>query len=804
MRTMTPFIIIMLPVWACSVAAGAAAPPASQPSPAEQAEIQTLAGQLSDPARSAKTKLEAAGMLLSRPQAQAVEVLKGFLLRGDNRAAQVAIADAIVAHQVERQEFIEPLLSMLTGGDPSVRPAAARALARYRGYGVLDHLLGLAGNRSADSAMRVEVVAALQTVLDKKVADLLVSLLDDPDPSIRGAAADSLAGLTNIRTFGTDSLQWKLWWDANRDKDRWVWLSDLAESLARSKASLGADNAMLRDRLAKAMAEVYDATEASQRDAVVLGFLKDPLGDVRLAGLRLLDRRVAANETIPPDMRLEARLLLADGDARVRQEAAALTASLADKEALGALLDRLGAEDAPSVRQALLKALGQLRSAEALSAVLVEVHSRHDDVAAAAAEALARIASKSPLEGQQRSAAAEALVDRYRQAAGGDAGVREALLAAMGAVGDESFVPVLQEAMKDSSAKVRLAAVGSLGRVGNGESAGRLVDLVGDGDRGVRQAAIAALGSLGDKEQLQAVLRRTQPVLETDAAVRQGAWEAVAAILARCDDATVTTFADGLAGRSDAAESRVKILTVLTDRLRQAGSPQLASAQRKLAGALVAAGRGAEAATLLEEIHAALAAGGKPEAPAVWMEWVDALLAADDPNSIMVIKSQTDAELFAGAVERLVARLDHLAAQERFNVVVLLATEAMDHLAERLGDRHKASLRKAVEDGKARQLAADRLRVSKLAGQLCSSDEAERKAAADELTGMSDRAVLPLLEALRHAVAVPGADAQAEKAILEVLRKVSPRMTGYDPAAPAAGKTALIDSWMRDSQTRPR
>jgi len=352
--------------------------------------------------------------------------------------------------------------------------------------------------------------------------------------------------------------------------------------------------------------------------------------------------------------------------------------------------------------------------------------------------------------------------------------------------------------MKDPSAKVRLAAVMSLGRVGKGDSSKALLRLVSDSDRGVRQAALAALGSLGGKEQLGPILQQTLPAAETDAAVRQQAWEAVVAILARCDDQTVVGVADGLTDRGDAAEPRVKIMQMLVDRLRHAGSQQLPAAQRKLASALVKAGRPAEAAGLLGQTYTTFAATGSPDAPVVWVEWVDALLAADDPNCVTVVGSQMNAEAFAAAVAHLLARLDQLAAQDRHAAVVLLGTEAAGHLASRLNERQRAALQRAIKDAQARQLAADRLRVSRLVGQLCSTDEAVRKAAAEELQAMSDRAVLPLLEELKKAITAAEPDGQIEKAVLEVLRKVRPGMTGYDTHAPLADRVALIGAWMQD------
>ena len=95
-------------------------------------------------------------------------------------------------------------------------------------------------------------------------------------------------------------------------------------------------------------------------------------------------------------------------------------------------------EDSPAVREALLKALGQLRQGEALPAVLAEINSRYENVSAAAAAAMVRIAAKVPLDEAQRRAASEAIVLRYKAIdPSGSEGVplREALLSAMGSGG---------------------------------------------------------------------------------------------------------------------------------------------------------------------------------------------------------------------------------------------------------------------------------------------------------------------------------------------------------------------------------
>ena len=268
----------------------------------EELTLTTLTGQLTDASRSPKTRLEAAAMLLARGDAQATETLLGLLSPSDNPGAQIAIAEAIAAAPVEYPKFVDPLLAVLRQGDASVRRGrpGAGATAERRcdreahcpgprrlGRG------GAAGRRDRGPVRRP----------DKRTVEAMVGLLDDPVAAIHSAAAESLAKLTNIRAFGDDSAQWKQWWKANRDKDRSAWLVDLTDSLARAKASLEADNTRLRERLTATISDLYDATPVTQRETLLGGLLKDSLADVRLAALRLVDRRLASNEMVSPELR---------------------------------------------------------------------------------------------------------------------------------------------------------------------------------------------------------------------------------------------------------------------------------------------------------------------------------------------------------------------------------------------------------------------------------------------------------------------------------------------------------------------
>ncbi len=795
------FLVVAI-CWICTVVSCAQDSGGRRPLSADQQlELRTLTGQLTDPARSAKTRREAAALLLRCEYPQAVEALWAALSDASNRSAQIAVAQAIAARGSVRKAFVEPLMAMLTGKEPSVRAPAARALATCKDRAVAQSLIAIARDAGADHAVRLVTVSAMGHLLDKAAVDALVGLLDDRDAAIRAAAADSLTSLTNIRAFGGDPVRWKRWWAKNKDKPRTVWLADLANSLARAKSALESQNAQLRDRLAKAMQDLYAAAPQDRRDAMLLGFLKDPLLDVRLVGTTLTERKIAAGEKIGDPIRLQVRSMLADAEPPVRRAAALLTAGMGDGEALGALLGRLKGEQVPAVRQAVLTALGQLNDPKALPAVLAEVRAEDANIAAAAALALAHLAAKRTLDDEVRSQAAKTLLDRCRTADGGPGGatLREALMTAMGAVGDKTVSPALAGGLKDPVAAVRLAAVNGLAQLRDG-SADIIAPLVSDPDRGVRQAVLTALGALDGAGHLPTILARTDPAVESDAGVRRQAWEIATGILAEADAGVLASVAQLLGKRKDpaVADQRIKVLGMLVSALKKGKSLDLPGAQRRLARALLLASRPAEATPHLAGAYAQCKARKSPETPAVWREWIDAMLLAEDPAVAKALADQTDDAAFAKGMGRLSARLDELAKQERFSAITVMADEALKQLGARLTDEQKAALNKTLQAARADRLRADRQAVAKLVGELSGGDDSARKAAA-QLEAMGDRSVRPLVRELRQAVAAEKPDAAVEKAIVAVLTRIAPKLAGYDTSADKDAKLKLIDSWLKES-----
>ncbi|MGC9455796.1 MAG: HEAT repeat domain-containing protein [Phycisphaerae bacterium] len=564
--------------------------------------------------------------------------------------------------------------------------------------------------------------------------------------------------------------------------------------------TLQKENDRLRTRVAQAMGNLYAHTPDADRDAMLLELLRDALAEVRRAGLDIVETRLASNQPVPPEARDRIRELLDDADVSVRQSAASLTAQLGGDGSAEALLSRLDVEKTTQVRQALFAGLGRLGCREALPAVLAEIRQGGAATATAAASALARIAQAPPLTEEQRGRAAGTLIWRYERAGTADAPrLREALLTAMGAVGHERFVPLLTEALGDPEAAVRLAAVNSLTRLGAKQAAGNIEPLLADPDRGVRQATIAAVATLGGEQYLPAILHRTYPEVEPDAAVRQQAWDVATALLADADWEMLRMVGNHLRPRTEALDQYIRVLQMLVEEIESADAPNTArlAARRDLGEALLKAGRPAEAAPHLKEAWLTAVELGDDSTTSVRLLWIKALLASNDTAAIAAIADCDRQQAFAEAMGMLETRLDELEEQEDLTAVIRLCDEALKQLSERITAERRQALQARREQAKALRIEAERARVAGLCGQLTAAEEGVRQKARSELLDMSQRALPHMLRLLRSAVAEEPPQAESEQAILAVLREIAPELTGYDVSAPVQERLRVIDQWIK-------
>ncbi len=740
-------------------------------------------------------------LLLTRGYPQAGNILLEHLADTSDPACQVAICQAIVQSGIARREFVKPLTAMLTTKDPTVRSAAAEAMIVHKKFGGLESMIKLLVNRKTNRDVRLTIISTLQRTLEKKAVGALVSITDDPDESVRRAACRALSELTGIRTFDEDSHRWKSWWARNKHKSHEVWLVELAGNLTGRNLALRNENLELRRRLAATLKELFGTTPPAGRDAMLVEMLKDPITEVRLAGIKLARRYINRGAKPSKTLRKAIQARIDDPDSRIRPIAAVLLASTAGKDAVGVLISRLKVEKSPHVRKAIYEGLMLAgdTSKDTWNQLLSGLSKDSATVSAAAAGALVKFIEKGNLTDRQRLQLRTELVRRYHQCIGkgGDSvHLREALLGVIGALKDEKLIDIVISSLKDPAATVRLSGVRAMKKLALAKYISSVIPLVKDPDRGVRLVAIATVGALGRSTHIETVLERTNKQVEPDADVRREAWRVTMKLLKQSDLAELDRIAEKLSHRTKDRNHLIDVLKVWADKIPADEPARWIPVRLRLAEELISANRPAEAAGELALIHAAMLKTADSRADDIWLKWITAMLAADDPSAIIHIEKARNTRLFNQAVIAIRKRLLHLEASGDLAGAVRLAEATLEKLAKKLSDDEKKALTDILTRTKAKLKSVNYRKVAALLPKLTSTDNRTRQAAITELKAMGNESVPLLIEHLQRLITSQTPDPTVEKAIINALSSLAPHLKGYDIKAPLADKLKILKQWL--------
>ena len=236
----------------------------------------------------------------------------------------------------------------------------------------------------------------------------------------------------------------------------------------------------------KSAAELADRADA----AVALGKLKDD------------DEAAAAL----------GQALQKDKTRGVREAAAAALGDVNSPAAANQLVGALDIAKEPSVRAAIVQALGSFKETAELTAKLESI-ARQDPSYRARGAALQAI-------GRMKTPKALDILTTAVNGESPDGFLRNAALRGLGPLGDDKAVPLLREwAAPGKEISSRQAAIASLGRLdkSNKEITNQLVAYMDDSEFPVRIAAIFALGSRGDVSAvpaMEALLKRNDLSIE--------------------------------------------------------------------------------------------------------------------------------------------------------------------------------------------------------------------------------------------------------------------------------------------------
>ena len=258
-----------------------------------------------------------------------------------------------------------------------------------------------------------------------------------------------------------------------------------AEPVGEESTATGAAPATFsEDELAEAIIRILSA----RRDKADAGPLAEalPLRLPRVV-LYVLGEFARMGSKAQPYREQVERLLERPGES-VRVAAATALGKMGDPAAVDRLLEALANDRSALVRAAAAGAVGELRESRGGEPLVVALDDPAPEVRQAAALALAQLKW-----GAAGSALARRLeVDR-------DGQVRELAAYALGEVGGTQWVaPLAWALVKDASSRVRLNAAEALGKVGAQGALDVLIAALADPDVHVRQAVVVALGRLGD------------------------------------------------------------------------------------------------------------------------------------------------------------------------------------------------------------------------------------------------------------------------------------------------------------------
>jgi HEAT repeat protein len=373
--------------------------------------------------------------------------------------------------------------------DPQVRRDAATAL-------------GALGNRSAVRPLRrlldddedVSVAAAfsLARLQDRRVAPLLIKLLDHSHHSVREGAANALGQLGDRR------------------------------AITKLLTKLNDPTPRVRSRVAEALGDLADPQAAT----ALLGSLNDPDGFVRMQAVEALGKL--------GDLQAVDALLdqLEKGNGRESNIPDAL-ARLGDKRAVEPLLRQLRSST-PWAQARIIEALGKLGDGRAVEPLIQYLN---DETGKWRRDAVIR-----SLGNLRDARAVEPLVALLS-----DEGCRDEVAWALGKIGDRRAREPLLASLSDGEPDTRFwpAAAWALRRLDATGVYECLLAPLRSEDQRARVAAVSALGELGDPRAIDPLLNllRTDPSLDRTAALALGQLKDPRATAALSDELTAPDIA---------------------------------------------------------------------------------------------------------------------------------------------------------------------------------------------------------------------------------------------------------------------
>ena len=606
-------------------------------------------------ADSESTRRSQAEELLQTGWSPALDTLAELLGTSGDGAAAGIVAKAIASVGRDHPErldsrLVEPLLRLVSEVDPAVAAAATAALSNFRNREVIERLGRMTADTRLPLRVRLSAIDGLAPNIDLRPAIAqLVPLLSAPEADITERALAALAPASRTN-FGRNVDEWRRWWAEKAGMDDASWLRDRVDLLSQRNRDLQAQLEQTRhehearyNTLAKRLSDVLRMNlrltpQQAEKDALLVGWLRDPLVDLRLAAVALLAEQIYDQQKPADTVRAALRERYADPSVQVRRQALELVGALSDPADVEPVLLRLAVEHDVDVRETILGVLGKLRNPAAISVLIDEIA---DNAALAncvtrAAQSLAVLARETP-DPAALSRAIAPLRARLASLEGGDPRAAGALLAAMASIASPDCAASFVEFSAKEDPEVLLPAIRGLVTLGDRSQLARIRTLMGHADPRVRTQAIEAIGSLGgDVADLEALLSRLSAAGEPNEPARAASWSAFCRLIKNKSADVRLVWAERL---KELPELHIEYMVALVESLSASASPgpELWEAKDQLATLLLAQKRYTEATRCLEELFDRRTADGAASSVETGLRLLDATLRSGKQDRLDVL-----------------------------------------------------------------------------------------------------------------------------------------------------------------------
>jgi HEAT repeat protein len=520
-------------VWCGTAWAQTATSPVSQeiePTRVLAEQVAVAMRQLTDGALDQDARDAAARRLLSIGTSEARNAVLYALKDPGNPAGRLAAARAVADDRPPDSAYIDALFVLLDADTP--RPlldAAAIALGNYKSEpDVALRLIELTRPGRPD-AVRIAAVRGLSTQIEKRAAQRLVELAQEPGAGMANAASEALQVFASLPLSAP--ADWANWWQTQVDhSDERFRLDMLTARATRFEQEARQGDDTFQELRRKVLSEIAAASK-EERGEVMARYLLSPR-----ASLRLIAVRQAYDYAITGDLPANCAPILlgmlSDVSEDVRFEAARAIQPLNDPAAFDAIAQQLAVESDARVRAELARSIGPIGNVAAVPLLKWLLDDSSVSVVQSSADALAGLGDAvyavNPANARDLADKLQSVL-QTRGTRSANPRLREKLVRALIPLRQPSLLPTytaILTAQPAESEVVRGLATRGIGLLGEPATVDLLVDVLrGDDPPAVRIEAIQAIGKVArDFSLADTIYRSMDPAREPDETVRGAAW----------------------------------------------------------------------------------------------------------------------------------------------------------------------------------------------------------------------------------------------------------------------------------------